>query len=41
MGFDFDCASERGKWLFHVVVVAADVCKYRYFWNYLGLAEEI
>ena len=22
----FDCASEGGKWIFHVVVVAVDVC---------------
>ncbi len=37
----FDCASERSKWLFHVVVVAVDVRKCGYFWCYLVLAEEI
>ncbi len=37
----FDCATERGKWLLHVVVVAVDVGKCRYFWSYLRLAEKI
>jgi hypothetical protein len=37
----FDCATKRGKWLLHVVVVAVDVGKCGYFWSYLGLAEKI
>ena len=37
----FDCASEGGKWFRHVVVMAMDVRKCRYFRGYLGLAEEI
>ncbi len=37
----FDCSSEGIKRFFHVVMVAVDVCKCGYLWDYLGLSEEI